>query len=298
MSVSTSETINQLLSEAGVFGSLFDAARIVDAKSGRVVECSNNEVRDTGITCVDVFGTSERCKNCTSIRALYTNEQVVKLEYVDGSVLLVVSVPLRYEGTPIVVELVKNITNSMTVDIKDVYRKDEVSGIIDKLNRLSTTDKLTGLMNRRFIDEKLTPLVQSSRLIGRPLSVALLDIDYFKKVNDMYSHQGGDAALSALAKVLLGFVRRESDFVARYGGEEFLCCFPGTSLATCRDISERIRERVEASSVDFQGTPIKLTVSIGVAESGELADLSQETLLALADKRLYEAKAAGRNRVV
>lgn len=292
------DELKKHLNDTGVYTDFFDVTRLVDAQSGRVIELNDGKILETIANCVDALGSSERCKNCTSIRALYTNEQVVKLEYAKGSVLLIVSQPVVIDNRTLVIEMVKDITASMTVDIKDEYRADEVSVIIDKFNKLATTDKLTGLMNRRYIDEKLPNILETCKRLDKSASVAMVDIDFFKKINDTYSHQAGDFILTGISAIFMSFIRRESDFVARYGGEEFLFCFPGTALETCHHICERIRESIEKHVFKYNQIEIPVTISIGAADSRELTDPSQEALIALADKRLYEAKASGRNKVV
>jgi diguanylate cyclase (GGDEF)-like protein len=163
---------------------------------------------------------------------------------------------------------------------------------------MAVTDELTGLMNRRYIDEKLPNILLKSAEINEPVSVAMLDIDFFKKFNDTYGHQTGDVVLSETAKILMSFIRRNSDFAARYGGEEFLLCFPGVPLETCRSICERVRQRFENHVFKHDATELSITVSIGVASSVELENASQESIIELSDKRLYGAKSTGRNKVI
>lgn len=290
------DSIGEILVNSDAFLNMFDVMRIVDAEEGRILEAADGRICETGVNCTDVFGSDERCKNCTSIRSFYTGEQVVKLEYAGGAVLLIMSVPITYGGRRAVAELVKDITKSMTVNIQDAGRENEVAGMIDSLNRVAVTDTLTGLYNRRYIDDKLPAALQSCHTMGTPLSAAMVDIDRFKAINDTYGHPVGDMVLRDTAEVLQSFIRRKSDFAARYGGEEFFLCFPGVGLEDCRRICERIREKIESSVMDKDGGRIGITVSIGVAE-GTGASTAAE-VIGLADKRLYEAKSSGRNRVV
>ena len=292
----TKESIYDILRHSNTFVDMFDIMRIVDAEGGRLLETVDGQIRETGVRCTDVFDTDERCKNCTSIRSFYTGEQVVKLEYTGGTVLLIMSVPISYGGHRVVAELVKDITDSMTVNIKDLNRADEVAGMIDNLNTLAVTDTLTGLYNRRYIDDKLPAAVQSCHEMGMTLSAAMVDIDRFKRVNDTHGHPAGDLVLKQVAGILQSFIRRKSDFVARYGGEEFFLCFPGVDLVDCRSICERIRKEVAATVMDCDGCPIKITVSIGIAES--TGNDTAAEMIAQADSRLYEAKATGRTRVL
>jgi diguanylate cyclase (GGDEF) domain len=162
------------------------------------------------------------------------------------------------------------------------------------LERLSLEDPLTGLANRRSLDTQLDRELARAERFGHPLSIAMLDVDHFKSVNDDYSHTTGDAVLRAIAACLR--VRTRSvDVVARYGGEEFVMLFAETSLDDSRRVAEELRAAVESADWSELVPGRSVTVSIGVAASTERP--TARGLLALADARLYEAKAQGRNRV-
>ena len=161
-----------------------------------------------------------------------------------------------------------------------------------ELERLSVTDALTGLYNRRHLMETLSSEAQRSRRLRRPFSVLLADVDHFKQYNDTQGHPAGDAALTKIADILRKQTRAV-DCVARYGGEEFLIVLLETTVATAALVAERIRARV--ASEEFAGG--RMTLSVGVAECPSHGD-TPETLIASADAALYEAKGAGRDRVV
>ena len=161
-----------------------------------------------------------------------------------------------------------------------------------ELERLSVTDALTGLYNRRHLMGTLANEVQRSRRTRRTFSVLLLDADHFKQYNDTHGHVGGDAALVKIAEILRK-TTRGVDSVARYGGEEFLVMLLETTLATATTVGERIRARVAAEQ--FGGG--KMTVSVGVAEYPSHGDTPEE-LIASADAAMYRAKGEGRDRVM
>ncbi|MCL2503509.1 MAG: GGDEF domain-containing protein [Coriobacteriia bacterium] len=293
------DDIYQVLNEHNVICDLFDTVQLVDAQSGMLLEVRNGEVLETRISCVEALGTEERCRNCISTRALHTREHAVKLERFNGTVLLVIAVPVTIGERDVVAEMVKDITKSMTLDIQDRLHADEVSGIIEKYNQMASVDTLTGLMNRRYIDQELPAVLEGCRVRGEPVSVAMLDLDHFKNVNDKYQHLAGDLVLKGVGEVLLSFIRRNSDFAARYGGEEFMLCFPGIDAQRCRDICERIRKHIAEMTTVYEGNEIRVTISAGVASSDEFGDgFGKDEIIKLADVRLYEAKASGRNRVV
>jgi diguanylate cyclase (GGDEF)-like protein len=170
----------------------------------------------------------------------------------------------------------------------------------DILADLSLVDGLTGIGNRRRFDEFLSREWRRSRRARTPLAVILIDVDYFKPYNDQYGHAAGDDCLREVAATIAMLVRRPADLCVRYGGEEFAAILPQTNLAGARVLAERIRAAVLALEIVHakSDTAPVVTVSIGIAASdGADADEPDE-LMAEADRRLYEAKAAGRNRVV
>ncbi len=166
-----------------------------------------------------------------------------------------------------------------------------------ELEKQNQTDGLTHLANRRHFDQMLAREHARWRRTGSPLSLMMLDVDYFKRVNDRYGHQVGDDCLRAIAQTLRDNVARPSDLAARYGGEEFACLLPETRSESARIVAERIRAAV--AQIELSGTRAdrpRLTLSIGIATlEGGQAGASE--LLAAADAQLYAAKQAGRDRV-
>ncbi len=162
------------------------------------------------------------------------------------------------------------------------------------LQDLARRDSLTGISNRRHADEFITDQIEHARQTGAPLSIALLDIDHFKRINDRHLHATGDKVLQHLARVLTDNCR-STDLVGRYGGEEFLVCFPLLDLEGSRLASEKLRLLVEEQNWDSITPGLKVTVSLGVAlwKPG----MRTEDLVNTADRKLYEAKSTGRNRV-
>jgi diguanylate cyclase (GGDEF)-like protein len=155
--------------------------------------------------------------------------------------------------------------------------------------RLATTDFLTGLRNRMSVELALAQQVLRARHEEQPLCVMLIDVDHFKKINDDFGHLVGDEALRQVAKVISDQLR-QSDMVGRWGGEEFIAVLPNTPMMYATRVAERVRAAIEANVV-IENRPV--TISVGVAEIGEMAD--GDALIAGADDRLYQAKADGRN---
>lgn len=167
------------------------------------------------------------------------------------------------------------------------------------LAELSMRDGLTGLMNRRALDEHLLRLWQQGQRDRRSLALLMIDIDHFKSFNDLYGHQAGDAALRCVGKVLREFARRPLDMVARYGGEEFVVILydlPQTHHV--HDIAERIRRGVQETALPVGSAQARVSVSIGVGLIEPTLGRTPQGALQFADEALYEAKTQGRDRVV
>lgn len=169
-----------------------------------------------------------------------------------------------------------------------------------ELQKLAIKDGLTGIANRRFFDESLAKEWLRAKRERVPLSLLIADIDYFKRYNDTYGHQKGDECLAAVAAIFDTEAFRPADLAARYGGEEFAVILPNTGVDGAIEVAERIRNATAALNIFHAGSAIgpSITVSIGVAATIPSTGLAVETLVAAADRALYAAKHAGRNRVV
>ena len=169
-----------------------------------------------------------------------------------------------------------------------------------KLEKLSTTDRLTELANRCHMDKTLQNECNGLRKSTKKLSVILLDIDHFKAYNDSYGHQEGDHCLKQISHVISRTVNRQKDLVARYGGEEFCCILPATSYENAMSVANKIRSNVEALQLPNQGSSINdyVTISLGVVTTIPGTATTSAEILAIADKNLYVAKNSGRNQVI
>lgn len=167
---------------------------------------------------------------------------------------------------------------------------------IEQLQNKSEKDPLTGIFNKGALQIKGTESFKRAKLLKVPMSIAVFDIDHFKKINDTHGHPAGDFVLKELASVIGTKLIRLDDYFARYGGEEFVVLLFGSSIQQALEIGERLRATIESHSFVYQGTKIPVTISVGVAtKEGEMA--SWEELFAKADTALYASKHGGRNRV-
>ncbi|HWL93291.1 MAG TPA: diguanylate cyclase [Phycisphaerae bacterium] len=165
----------------------------------------------------------------------------------------------------------------------------------EQLRRMATTDELTGLLNRREAMSRIEQFWASMERYDQIFSCIMLDIDFFKKFNDTHGHAAGDKVLKTTAQVLRSTCRK-TDLVSRVGGEEFLILCPGVGADGAKICAEHLRAAVEKTAIEYEGTPMLITASLGVAGGSKLYENS-DALIKAADEALYASKAAGRNRV-
>lgn len=192
-------------------------------------------------------------------------------------------VPGQWNGQPALIGLSRDITE---------HKRMEAA-----LQEQAIRDSLTGLFNRRYLDETLPRELNRCRRSGEPLTVTMLDLDHFKNFNDIYGHEAGDAVLRAVGDLLIGSLRA-SDVACRYGGEEFTVVMPGSTLDDARTRLDTLRQILQQLRVLYRDRELPIiTISVGVATT-ERADINASTLLEWADAALYQAKKQGRNRLV
>jgi diguanylate cyclase (GGDEF)-like protein len=170
----------------------------------------------------------------------------------------------------------------------------------DLLEKLSYIDELTGLFNRRYLDEVLKKEWRCALRTGEILSVLLIDIDFFKGYNDCYGHLAGDVCLQKVATVLKNSVMRSSDIVTRYGGEEFIIILPATSQNGAINVAKRLQAQLALLQIVHQGSDVSEYVTLSVGSASAIAKdfINEKGILEMADFALYQAKNQGRNRIV
>lgn len=176
---------------------------------------------------------------------------------------------------------------------------DKIEELYDRVGELSLTDSLTGLRNRRYLDSNIPQLIAFAARHKVPVSFAMIDIDFFKRINDTFGHQAGDHILKNLARIITSQFR-QSDIIIRYGGEEFLIALFGLAPSKCLEMMEELRLIVQSHSFVYRNNVIPITISIGIC-SDDHAQAKQPDLVRIisnADKAMYQAKNSGRNKVV
>jgi len=192
---------------------------------------------------------------------------------------------------------VKSLLRIKALQMDLAARERELSEANDRLLAVSRIDGLTGVDNRRYLEERLHEMWGHAQRLHEPLAVVMCDIDHFKRVNDRYGHQAGDVVLKQFSQ-LLQDAAREIDRVGRYGGEEFMLLLPGTVLDSAVTFAERVRQDVEHHTFTFDDGELRRTMSCGVAAWPHPRISNQDALIKAADDALYVAKETGRNRVI
>lgn len=291
------DDISQVIADYKIMEKAFDNIRLVDPVKHRIINYHAKELENTEVACYAFWGKSKVCSDCVSIRALQDNRTYAKLEFSGDQIFIITAIPIELQDRRVVVEILKNISNSVVYDINESNQYAEIRELINRMNNRALNDSLTGIYNRRYINEKLPLELANASIGGHDISIIMADIDFFKKVNDTYGHLDGDRTLSQFAKIVSSSLKRCNDWVARFGGEEFLICLPGANAKTAKELAEVIRENVEQTEIVCGDNKFFITASFGISTKTAEMDLSMDKMLEIADAKLYLAKHNGRNRV-
>jgi len=182
-----------------------------------------------------------------------------------------------------------------------LWHERSLSNACDEIKKFSITDPLTKCYNRGYLMEHLSKEIKRSKRYKHSLHIVMIDVDHFKKINDTYGHQAGDLVLQEYVRCIMSTIREGVDWLARYGGDEFILVLPETDLDKAWKVVERIRCLISEMVIPLEGEEIKITASFGISGFGHGIDGEEvlaKLLIEKADKCLYEAKEAGRNRIV
>ena len=298
--------INEVIMDIDVLRNYYDAVRIVNPITHKVIQLTKEgtEVIERELTdqrCFDIWKVDKPCENCISMQCAQALKTFVKLEFVDEKGFFIVTMPVKSrKGSIWIMELLRDVTGQDVLGGLLSFGDFRGNGIdirarILELNEMAVRDGLTGLYNRRYLNEKLPVEKLRAQSSGKELSLIMFDIDHFKKVNDVYGHATGDAVIQWVADEIVQQIAHNG-WVARYGGEEFTVCLPDFNLEQANELAEIVRLAVEKASITAcNGEVLKVTISAGISSNAEFI---KADLLKLADERLYDAKRNGRNRVV
>lgn len=288
-------TLKELSRQLPLLKKMYDSARVVDPVAKRVVEYAGISLGAAGDFCYNYWGKGIICENCISLRAHLCGRSFMKLEFNTDVIMLVTALPVESKKGPLVLELLKDATDHLLLGTGDYTAGDSLRTITENLNAQAVLDHLTGVYNRRYLDERLTADLVSASLQGQPVSLLFADIDDLRVINNTYGHAMGDLAILRAAEVLREGLRTPRDWVACYGGDEFVICLYNANAAQALETAKRLHERLGQIRIPLPEGVLRLTASIGV-ETAPAGKLTPDELLRMADRNLYRAKAKGKNR--
>jgi diguanylate cyclase (GGDEF)-like protein len=293
------DEINTFFGNSPLLSKIYDISRVVDPVGKRVMRYADNKTVYEDFKCFDFWGNNKMCDNCISIRAYNENLTYIKMEFNKEKVFLITAVPYELGDRRVVIELLKEITDNMQFGKDEHSSADmkEIHVLIDNMNKLASFDHLTGLYNRRFINEKLPVEVMSAVVSQKPFTLIMTDIDHFKDINDSMGHIVGDIALKEFADILQAAADNGKGWAARFGGDEFLICLPETGYEKALEIAQQLRRTVENKKIVAEGHEFSMTASFGLYTADTKLNGNIENVLKRVDEKLYDAKSKGRNRV-
>lgn len=281
-----------------ILSNFYDTLRIVDPLSKQVIDVNNEsgEFKVHSGTCYHSLPKCSVCQNCVSYRSYLYNDTFVKIEKLEGDrPIRIISTPIKAVERRFILELIKKIDYNMA-GVEDEELNESISDIMDELNLKVITDELTGVYNRRFINERVNVDIFNLKKEEKSYTMVMTDIDFFKNINDKYGHLAGDLVLMEVAQIISDNVKRKSGWVGRYGGEEFIFVYYNMDLNDVIKNVEEIRKKLEEKVFKYNDSEMKVTASFGIVELDEKHNNGSQ-IIEEADKLLYKAKKNGRNRI-
>jgi diguanylate cyclase (GGDEF)-like protein len=290
--------IEEIKDRLSMFKNLYDNIRIVDPVNKRAFIINELQELQLEGVCYGFWKKDSFCENCISIRAYLENDTFVKIEHKEnGQVILLTATPIVTEEGTYILEILKDISKNGQIINYSNYNINSAEILISEMNDKIIKDELTGIYNRRYINERLKIDINDCFKKRQALSVIMADIDSFKNINDNYGHLAGDKIIKDFAKILESSIRKSTDWVSRYGGEEFLIVLNNTDSKEAYEAAENIRKLIERTKFIYGSHIINITSSFGIScIKDDKFDI--EVLIENADKNLYEAKSLGRNKTV
>jgi two-component system, cell cycle response regulator len=300
MAAKTKLTLNNLNLEklkqcTQVIDSIYDSMRIVDPIGKKVLKWDDYILLETEEPCYNIWCRGNMCENCVAARANSEKKCIIKLEPGAEFIMMVTAIPVNYQQQSLVVELLKDVTDSLLFGPENNISVEQAYKALSELSTMVITDYLTSLYNRRFVDDRLEADINKAVREEQPLSILFIDIDDLKSYNDTYGHIMGDAILKAAANAINQCIRTGNDWAARYGGDEFLVCLNDTNDQVARLVAERILDNTRKITLPIQDKLIRFSFSIGI-HTMKQQTLTAADIVKIADQRMYEAKLDGKKR--
>ena len=295
------DSIDEVRIKMSLFENLYIGIRLVEPAEKRVACIVHMQLKLPPFLCYPYWENGTFCENCVSLRASREKRILMKIGGNNKGLFMASAVPVRIGEKSFVLEMVQDLTCRLCLDGGAICESPQMllEAVTRHVDRLITTDDLTGLYNRRFMDENLSNALANAFQTGHLCSAIYVDVDFFKEINDTYGHQAGDHVLKGVAGLLKDNTRVKEGWAARYGGDEFFIFLPGVDNAAASKIAERLRVKVMKKTFRIGGSKVHLTCSFGVQTyEAQAGQVSTQDFLSMADEKLYQAKSSGRNQVV
>lgn len=293
----TDYTLTEIKYEIEILKNTFSTVRLVNPVENFEYTITNDDLIMTPseYTCHAIWQKGDKCNNCISLKTLQDKKNYTKFEFVNSEIYFVLAKYIKIDNLEVILELVTKIDNSTLIDAKG---NNEFVDRITKYNTTLYTDELTGVYNRKYLNSKLPFLLNESKNQNIGVGIALIDLDYFKSINDTKGHVFGDKVLCTLSNFLQRSISpRKGDFVTRFGGDEFLIVLNNIDYDVYTKRLNDILKESENLTIRGDDSNLKIGLSIGGAYSNEILDPKVESMVLLADERLYMSKQNGRNQV-
>lgn len=273
--------------------SFYDFIRIINVKSKKVIleKCNgyNDRYKDIILEL--------NCDNVLFLKACAEMRTIIEIKYSKNCTFLLSISPITIQGKMYLVEIIKDITDSGFITNINDGNLEVINKEVHKINQYIITDELTGVYNKRYMNKRLVKDMENNVEDNTCLGVMIIDIDDFKKVNDIYGHVVGDSVLKEFSKLIYENIRKDSDWIARYGGEEFIVVINNIKQGRLYEIGETLRKKIEDNVFKYKNISVKITASFGIKCICRKYHTVYE-IIEEADKNLYIAKSLGKNRVI
>ena len=283
--------LEQVKERLSMFKNLYDVIRIVDpVKKKNIIVI--DEKKELSRNCYAVWNKEAFCGNCIAMRAYINHDTFIKIEYIKEKIILIIAAPVKLEGNVFIVEILKDITQDDSLSHKLTENSVFIQELVNSINEVSVKDHVTGLYNRRYIEERLPIDINYNRVSKRPLSIIMADIDFFKNEKDGCANVNSDKVLIDFSNLVLRTIRSDTDWVGRYGEEKLIIVLNHTDLNNAQTVAKKIKSQLENTTFKYNDVDINITASFAIYAITDY-DIEVSELLSMADKSLYEAKSGG-----
>lgn len=293
------ELLRDVTERLSIFPDIYTYIRVIDPDTmeAYMVFEKTIELGHTCANCFDFWKAGKRCSTCVSMKAIATGKTSVKIEMRDGKCFLVHGFSTTWKGKVYVIEMIKDMSDQELLLTEELGHTSDLPAYLSDLNSKIYEDRLTGIFNRRYIDDRLPEDIKRLTDMERTHALFITDIDRFKFINDTYGHLAGDAILKQLAALYREQISAYDGWVARYGGDEYMIFLTNLSREQVLQIGEDFRRTIENFCFKFEQMEFYITCSYGICFNG-IGEWGFFDLMDKADKSLYEAKKNGKNQVI